>query len=346
MDETPTQRQARERRERRQAKIQAQGASRLEAITSLSGRPAPAPEEPNGACFLASQAPSKQQQAPPPNPPPAPVIAAAPPSDAHAHHPDPDEVDISEHYYQPAAAGGRTSLAPAYSNNGTPGRGLSPSPSPSPGPGAAGEDPMMRMLQQMMGGAGGPGDVGGSSGGSGADAQDPMMQLMAQMMGGAGAGGAGGFSGMPGMPDMQQQQQQPTSSAYVWRVVHAVFSFALAAYIALASTFNGSALSRSQSAFVGGGEGEGADGGIGPRLFWLFATFEVVLQSSRYFLEKGQLPPSGLLGTLGALIPEPYAGYVRLVGRYSTIYTTVVADAMVVVFVLGAMAWWKDLVVA
>ena len=39
---TPAQERARRQRERRQAKIQAGGASRLEAITSLSGRSAPA----------------------------------------------------------------------------------------------------------------------------------------------------------------------------------------------------------------------------------------------------------------------------------------------------------------
>jgi hypothetical protein len=36
--ETPTQKQARLRRERRQAKIQAEGSSRLQAIAGLSGR--------------------------------------------------------------------------------------------------------------------------------------------------------------------------------------------------------------------------------------------------------------------------------------------------------------------
>ena len=37
-EETPTQRQARLRRERREAKIKEQGTSRLEKITKLSGR--------------------------------------------------------------------------------------------------------------------------------------------------------------------------------------------------------------------------------------------------------------------------------------------------------------------
>ena len=44
MDETPTQKQARLRREKREKKILEGGTSRLDKITSLSGRPAPEPE--------------------------------------------------------------------------------------------------------------------------------------------------------------------------------------------------------------------------------------------------------------------------------------------------------------
>ena len=43
-EETPTQKQARLRRERREAKIMAGGSARLDKITSLSGRPAEAGE--------------------------------------------------------------------------------------------------------------------------------------------------------------------------------------------------------------------------------------------------------------------------------------------------------------
>jgi hypothetical protein len=80
--------------------------------------------------------------------------------------------------------------------------------------------------------------------------------------------------------------------------------------------------------------------------FYLFATFEVVLQSSRYVIERGQLQGSGMLSSIGQILPEPYAGYVRVVGRYSVIYSTVVSDAMVVVFVLGAASWWNGGVTA
>ncbi|KAK7704745.1 hypothetical protein SLS57_010369 [Botryosphaeria dothidea] len=294
--ESDAQRRARERRERRQAKIAAQGASRLEAITSLSGRPAPAVED-------AGPAPPK---------PAEPTPAAATHDEG-----DPPEVDISEHYYEPAPR----RLTPSLGASGTSTPFGPASGTDSPAGGMA-DDPMMQMMQQMLqGGAGGP------PGANGAQQEDPMLKMMQAMMGMS--GGAGG-------PADQQQQQAATSSAYVWRIVHAVFSFGLAAYIALTSTFNGSKLSRSQSVLE--------DGGVGKQLFYIFATAEVLLQTTRFFLEKGQLQQGGIMGTLGSVLPEPFAGYVRLVGRYSVIYTTVVADAMVVVFVLGAMAWWKGLV--
>ncbi|KAF2089890.1 hypothetical protein K490DRAFT_62767 [Saccharata proteae CBS 121410] len=307
MEESDAQRQARLRRERRAAKIQAGGASRLEAITSLSGRPAPAPED----------APPATQT------PPAAATSKSPTAASSHAADDPDEVDISEHYYQPQStprlpASGPQSLNASGSS--------SPFPGTPAGPAAANdEDPMMRMLQQMMTGGGGGGGEAGPNGG----ADDPMMRMM-QMMGSGGMGGG---------PQQQQQQGQPTSSAYVWRVIHAVFSVSLALYIALASTFNGSKLARSQSLVEGGG-------GVGQQLFWLFATAEVVLQSTRYFVEGGKVQGGGWLSMLGQVLPMPYAGYVRVVGRYSVIYTTVVADAMAVVFVLGAMAWWKGLAVS
>jgi hypothetical protein len=187
---------------------------------------------------------------------------------------------------------------------------------PPPGGMDGGEDPMMKLMQQMMGGASG----------------DPNGQLppgLAEIFGGAG----GGMPAMPGQP----QQQAPSSSAYLWRIVHAIFSLSLALYVVFTTPFTGTKAARTASAYhqLEGGES------FGQRLFYLFATVEVVLQSSRYFIERGQLPPSGIMGTLAQFLPMPYAGWIKVAGRYGVIYTTVVADAMVVVFVLGAMAWWK-----
>jgi hypothetical protein len=122
------------------------------------------------------------------------------------------------------------------------------------------------------------------------------------------------------------------SSAWIWRLVHSVFSLGLAIYIVLQTPFTGSELARSSYSTP-------AD--AFRHFFYMFATFEVVLQSSRYFIEKGQLQGKGILSTIAQFLPEPYSGYIRVVGRYSVIYNTVVSDAMVVVFVLGAASWWN-----
>jgi hypothetical protein len=132
------------------------------------------------------------------------------------------------------------------------------------------------------------------------------------------------------------------SSAWIWRLVHALFSLGLAIYIVFQSPFTGSKLARSSS--TPGDEDWTSDSSSAEtfkHFFYLFATTEVVLQSSRYFIEKGQLQGTGILSTIGGFLPEPYAGYVRVIGRYSVIYNTVVSDAMVVVFVLGVSSWWS-----
>lgn len=46
-EESPAQRSARLRREKRNARIVSEGSDRLAKITQLSGRPAPAPEDGN-----------------------------------------------------------------------------------------------------------------------------------------------------------------------------------------------------------------------------------------------------------------------------------------------------------
>lgn len=180
---------------------------------------------------------------------------------------------------------------------------------------------MMRMMQQMLGGAGGGGDPNDPN------AMPDLPPMLKAMMG--------------GQAQAQQQADQPKStSAYLWRIVHAAFALTLAIYVALSTTFNGSSLTRVQSLQAGEG--------VGPKVFYMFATFELVLQSSRYFLEKGQLQGAGWLATIAnsGMVSEPWAGYIRVLGRYFVIWETIVGDAMTVVFVLGCLAWWNGMGVA
>ncbi|GAB7349210.1 hypothetical protein MBLNU459_g8136t1 [Dothideomycetes sp. NU459] len=299
-EESLAQRQARLRREKRNAKIQATGGDRLARITQLSGRPAPAPED------MTSK---------PANTAPVPVPASVG---------DPDEVDISEHHYQPSR---RTDSQLAQLQQQQQQQARDPFGMfgrPPAGADAGGQDPMLAMMQQMLSGGGLP-DAGNPN-----DPNNPMNELPPMLK-----------AMLNGQRQTQQQQQGATTgAANLWRIVHAVFALGLALYIALTSTFNGSKLARAQS--VDG------DGTQGPRLFYLFATVELVLQSSRYFLEKGQLQGAGWLATIAnsGVVPEPWAGYVRVFGRYSVIWQTVVGDAVTIVFVLGALAWWRGMAIA
>ncbi|KAF1924669.1 uncharacterized protein M421DRAFT_273993 [Didymella exigua CBS 183.55] len=240
--------------------------------------------------------------------------------------PDPDEIDISQHHYTPASQP-RLPSPFAFDGNAT---GAFP-PSPS-GQGDPSQDPMMAMLQQMMGsGAGGMPGAQGQPGGPG-DLPPGLANMFSAMGGGATA------------PEPSPEQ----SSAWIWRLLHSLFSLSLAIYIVLQTPFTGSKLSRNTALST-----IDEDWAVESRprqdfalFFYLFATFEVIMQSTRYFIEKGQLQGSGILSTVAGFLPPPYGGYIRTIGRYGVIYTTIVSDAMVVVFVLGATVWWRGAGVA
>ncbi len=288
--ETPNQRQARLRREKRQKRMAEEGEDRLARIKALNGGVAP-PEEVLGG--------------------PA-VPQAASVAD------DPDEVDISQN----ASGYGTPSKQNADAQNNPLAAAMfqmqQQNASRQSGAQEAEDDPMVKMMQQMVG------LMGGNPDDPNAKPPEVPMALRALMGGGGQA--------------MQEEAPPATGSTYMWRIVHAVFAIVLAGYIALSSTFNGSKLARSQNVYT---EEEGY--GLGRRLFLMFCTAELLLQSSRYFVEKGQLQGNGILAKVAnsGFVPEPWAGYVRMVGRYLGIAQTIMADAMLIVFVFGMVAWWQ-----
>lgn len=258
---------------------------------------------------------------------PAPKVTKA------TEHADPEEVDISNHYYEPKA---RAPIQRSQSSGQSQQQhqidddqlrqmmlGMDPSSGQNPfaglpGMGAPGEDgandPMLQMLQQIMGGMGGP----------------P----------GEGQAGMPSFPNMPGMPGMGMQGQAQAAAidpyAYIWRIVHAAFALSLGLYIALTTSFTGTKYAREASGLIN--NGLSADS---VHFFWIFATAEVVLLTSRFYLEKGNSMPAGIMGTLMGFLPEPWKGYVGIVLKYGRIWGTVSGDAMVCVFVLGVCAWLR-----
>jgi hypothetical protein len=206
--------------------------------------------------------------------------------------------------------------------------GFDPASAPPPGANPFAGFPGM---ENMMGGMppGGP------------DAEDPIMKMMQQMMGGM--GGMPGEGGMPSFPGMPGQTVDGGGDpyAYLWRIVHAVFALALGLYITVTTTFIGTKFERERT-----GLGfSSVDGEVlspaSVHFFWIFATMEVLLQSSRFFLEKGKPQQTGIMGMVMGFLPEPYKGWLTLGSRYFRIWTTVSGDALVCVFVLGVCAWYN-----
>ncbi|KAI9717000.1 MAG: hypothetical protein M1828_007465 [Chrysothrix sp. TS-e1954] len=290
-NESKAQQQARLRRDRRNAKIQAGGNDRLNKITTMSGRPA------------AAEAELEKSRSRSPNPPQSAQLN-------QAHVDDPDEVDIS------SVPQGSTNLNQAQSQQemmrqflrGTGAEGQTGNAGKQGEQQPENEDPMMRMMQQVMG------SMGGQSGPQG---PDPQMQAFSELFGAA------------------SSQQEPAFSNYdnIWRTIHSLCAFALAFYALSTCQLVGSKLARSDMMQTQ----------TSPPLFWIFTTVQLVLQSSRYFLEGGRPPPSGLLATAGRWVPDPYGNYLRILSRYRVIYNTIISDALVVIFVLGCAAWWKGL---
>lgn len=172
-------------------------------------------------------------------------------------------------------------------------------------------------------------------GGEGAnEAEDPMMAMMQQMLGGAGAAG-GQLPSFPGMPPMGLPALQAPGVvnpyAYLWRLVHAMFAIGLGVYISLTVSFTGTKLAREESALL--------DVGYIKQLFWMG---EAILLGRFFFKGNQGSTDGGMISTILPMIPQPYGGYIRWIMRYSSILRTIWGDALMVVFTLGALSWWNS----
>ena len=232
-----------------------------------------------------------------------------------------------------------------HNNSGTPAeadiRALlrsGPPPGVETGPGqqAAAQDarPMMRMLQQIMGGEskeGGP---------------ERLPPALAAMLGNMPGGGNANGTSTPGQA--YQPAAVPSTSASIWRILHAISALVLGIYLSTHASFSPtSRLADPRSTApppASPASGVVAHGPASRDMFWMFAVTELVLQGSRMVLEqgRGQETP-GWLGTIGSMVPEPWRGWVKLVMRYRGIWNTLVEDSMVVLFVLGVVGWWRGL---
>lgn len=216
------------------------------------------------------------------------------------------------------------------------------------------EDQLRQMMLGFDPSAGGPGAnpfMGAGAGGPpGSMDEDPMMKMLNQMMSGAGMGGlpgmggAGGPPGMPGMPAnpfAPQPAAVPDRSASLWRLAHFAVAMMLGLYIALWTPFTGTKSEREAGALEHELGHVTAQDLAKEYFFYVFATAEAVLLTSRWFLDKGRAPPGGIIQTVLGFIPEPTKGYLQIGMRYMTIFSTVRADILVSIFVMGVVAWLR-----
>lgn len=189
-----------------------------------------------------------------------------------------------------------------------------------------GNDPFPRILQQLVGGLMTP--DGERPGQIGRGDQSGFPQGMATMLGTLGAAS-------PEQGLGHEEKQRNDTFRYVWRITHALFALALGVYMVVMTAFNGAQFSRRDN-----GGAIRAEPGV--QFFWAFATAQLVLQSTRYFLERDRGPArgEGWMSMLAGAFPEPWRGRTLLLSRYSLMCTTVGQDAMVVIFVLGCVTWW------
>ena len=185
------------------------------------------------------------------------------------------------------------------------------------------QDPMLALLQQMMS-ASRPGQADGSA--MPGPSFDGLPPGLAAMLG-------GGASGVPGT----EIETPPAKNVYAWKIAHALFSLCLGVYILWTRSFSGTLSARMRVRGVMDSE---AARDAQASLFWVFVTAELGLQGARYLLEGGAVE-EGMLKKVAGFLPQPWSRRVKLGSRYVGIWTTIVQDAFVVVFLLGVVAWWR-----
>ncbi|KAL6871175.1 hypothetical protein J3F83DRAFT_644516 [Trichoderma novae-zelandiae] len=314
--------QARIRKERREAKIKAGGSARLDKITGVGGR------------VTGDSTPTISPSAP------ATLSQATSSSELHT---DPAEVDISEHFFVPKKTTRKT-LDGVFS------------PGPEPSLSEA-------QLRQMMLGFDGPEQAapqasppagpGGAAGGPALPPgmeDDPIMKMMSQMMSGGSIPGFGGADGVPNpfanmnLPQQQAAVQPPKqSSVSLWRLIHALVALGLGFFFVLTTRFSGSRIERERTALAFGEKELDGEAERRKKLFfWTFATAEVLLLSTRFFLDKRSTNASGFVATAISYLPQPYRGYVEVGHRYVQIFSAVRTDILTCIFVLGVVSWWLE----
>ncbi|KAH8924219.1 hypothetical protein BT69DRAFT_1319037 [Atractiella rhizophila] len=168
------------------------------------------------------------------------------------------------------------------------------------------------------------------------DAANPLQQLL---------NFANGTSSGPPRP-----KERPTLGRVAYELVHFLLVAALGLYAAM--------VLEPVSALVVGEEGNmkrwkglrwerpsvGLEGAVGKvPMLAMFATLEVVLQSTRYYMNRNQFAPPTLLAAITPHLPPQLAVALNTGGRYWTLLSGVLDDLAVLVFIVGFFMMWGNI---
>ncbi|KAF9081757.1 hypothetical protein BGX23_000473 [Mortierella sp. AD031] len=70
-------------------------------------------------------------------------------------------------------------------------------------------------------------------------------------------------------------------------------------------------------------------------VFWYFVTMQLILQTTRMVLHGVTASPSSTLGTIAGFLPPPFSDMIRIFMRYRLIWSSMVNDLSVIVFIIG-----------
>ncbi|KAF9351155.1 hypothetical protein BGX26_010781 [Mortierella sp. AD094] len=187
--------------------------------------------------------------------------------------------------------------------------------------------------------------------------QNPFMNFSAQhqqaltrMMQEDGSGSNNGGSSAKSAAMQQQQQQNPFGNvspgftvltpqvdltARWWKLLHFVMSVLLGFAVVYREHSRQGDLGRFDALATDKPLPYGVYQVAPIPVFWYFITMELLLQSTRMVLHGVTASPSSTLATIAGFLPPPFSDAIRVFMRYRLIWSSMVNDLSVVVFIVG-----------
>ncbi|KAI9030738.1 hypothetical protein CLU79DRAFT_883885 [Phycomyces nitens] len=145
----------------------------------------------------------------------------------------------------------------------------------------------------------------------------------------------------PAMLANMQGQQQPTEvtndpSRFYWNLIHVSSMLWLGIY-AVYTEWSTAGLGRFASLLWMNPAESASNGFTGVQfpLFWYFVTLELMMQAAQMFFQQGPAHSGSMLGTIAGQLPHPFSTVILTCLHYHTLWSCLVQDCCILVFVIG-----------